>query len=98
MNRQRPSIATPLPLPIASFVLMLAIAVVCPLCKTAHANSNSAPPLTAEDLAPFLDGLIPLQMRENDIAGTVIVIVKDGKTLFSKGYGYSDVASKKPIS
>lgn len=48
---------------------MLAIVIVCPLCESAHADSNSAPPLTAEDLAPFLDGLIPFQMRQNDIAG-----------------------------
>jgi CubicO group peptidase (beta-lactamase class C family) len=97
MNR-RTSIATLHPLRVASLVLMLATAFVCPSCASAHADSNSRAPLTAEDLAPFFDGLIPLQMRQNDIAGTVILIVKDGKTLFSKGYGYADVASKKPIS
>ena len=54
--------------------------------------------LTAEDLTAFLDGLMPLQIRRADIAGAVVVVVKDGKLLFAKGYGYSDVASKKPVS
>lgn len=54
--------------------------------------------LTAEDLTSFLDGLMPLQIQRADIAGAVVVVVKDGKLLFANGYGYSDVASKKPVS
>lgn len=54
--------------------------------------------LTANDLEAFLDGVMPLQLKREDIAGAVIVVVKDGSILFSKGYGYSDVAKKKPVS
>ena len=59
---------------------------------------NGAPQLTASDVEAFLDGVIPLQLDREDIAGATVAIVKDGKLLFAKGYGYSDVASKKPIS
>ncbi|MBN1831652.1 MAG: beta-lactamase family protein [Deltaproteobacteria bacterium] len=58
----------------------------------------AAAKLTADDLAAFLDGLVPLQMERDDIAGLVIVFVKDGKTLFEKGYGYADREKKRPVS
>jgi CubicO group peptidase (beta-lactamase class C family) len=46
----------------------------------------------------FLDGLMPLQLERDDIAGAVVAVVKDGKLLFARGYGYADVATKKPVS
>jgi hypothetical protein len=48
-----------------------------------------APPqahaITAADLKAFLDGVMPLQLRREDIAGAVIAVVKDGKVLFANG-------------
>ncbi len=58
----------------------------------------SVPELTADDVGAFLDGLVPLQLGREDIAGAVIVVVKDGKILFSKGYGYADVKSRTAVS
>ena len=54
--------------------------------------------LTATDLEAFLDGLMPLQLERDDIAGAVVAVVKDGKLLFTKGYGFADAASRKPVS
>ena len=54
--------------------------------------------LTASDAEAFLEGVVPLQLAREDIAGATIVIVKDGKVLFEKGYGYADVKAKKPVS
>ncbi len=54
--------------------------------------------ITAQDLETFLDGIVPLQLQGDDIAGATISVVKDGKLLFAKGYGYSDYANKKPVS
>ena len=53
--------------------------------------------MTADDVGAFLDGIMPQQLGREDIAGAVVVVVKDGKTLFAKGYGYSDVAKKIPV-
>jgi CubicO group peptidase (beta-lactamase class C family) len=58
----------------------------------------SAPELTATDLEAFLDGLMPAQLEREDIAGAVVAVVKDGKVLFAKGYGFSDVEKRKPVS
>jgi len=54
--------------------------------------------LTAADAEAFLDGIVPQQLAQADIAGATISIVKDGKLLFAKGYGYADVEKKKPVS
>lgn len=54
--------------------------------------------LTAADVEAFLDGIVPLQLEREDLAGATIAIVKDGKLLFAKGYGYADVKNKKPVS
>jgi CubicO group peptidase (beta-lactamase class C family) len=62
------------------------------------ASPNGAHELTASDVEAFLDGLVPLQLKQADIAGATISIVKDGKLVFSKGYGYADVEKKKPVS
>ena len=54
--------------------------------------------LTASDVEAFIRGFLPPQIARDDIAGAVIVIVKDGEVLFARGYGYSDVEKKKPVS
>lgn len=54
--------------------------------------------MTATDVEAFLDGMVPMQLRREDVAGAVIVIVKDGNVLFSKGYGYADVKARVPVS
>jgi CubicO group peptidase (beta-lactamase class C family) len=54
--------------------------------------------MTTEDVSAFLDGIMPQQLAKDDIAGVVISIVKDGKVIFAKGYGYSDVAKRTPVS
>ena len=56
-----------------------------------------APDLTKADFETFLDALIPSQLRNRNIAGAVVSVVKDGQVLFQKGYGYADVEEKKPV-
>lgn len=70
-----------------------------PATKTSEQKpTSSAPELVATDLEAFLDGLVPAQLEREDIAGAVVAVVKDGKVLFAKGYGFSDVEKRKPIS
>jgi CubicO group peptidase (beta-lactamase class C family) len=54
--------------------------------------------LTASDVAAFLDAIVPLQLERENIAGATISVVKDGQLLFAKGYGFADVANRKPVS
>lgn len=54
--------------------------------------------LTGTDLEAFLDGEMPSQLNREDIAGAVISVVKDGKVIFAKGYGFSDVEKRTPVT
>ena len=54
--------------------------------------------LTASDVESFLDGILPLQLEQDDVAGATVAVVKDGKVLFARGYGFADVKQKRPIS
>lgn len=53
--------------------------------------------LTAADLEAWLDGFMPYALEQTDVAGSVVVVVKDGQVLLQKGYGYSDLATRKPV-
>src|SRR5580692_2166511 len=54
-------------------------------------------PLEKADLEAFFDGLIPLQMERSDVAGATVLVMKDGKELLKKGYGYSDITKKSSV-
>lgn len=57
----------------------------------------AAPSLTQADVDAWLDGLVPRAIRAGDIAGGVVVIVKDGEILTERGFGYADVAARIPV-
>src|SRR5882762_6243421 len=99
------------PVPAAlTLLLALSLALHAQQPKKSAAPTPSAPPaasstalpsareLTATDLEAFLDGLVPAQLEREDVAGAVVAVVKDGRVLFAKGYGFADVATRKPIS
>jgi CubicO group peptidase (beta-lactamase class C family) len=39
-----------------------------------------------------------MQLERENIAGAVVLVVKDGAIFFAKGYGYSDVEKKAPVT
>lgn len=53
--------------------------------------------LTKADAEGWLDGFVPYALQNGDVAGAVVAVVKDGAILLEKGYGYSDVAARKPV-
>jgi CubicO group peptidase (beta-lactamase class C family) len=58
---------------------------------------SAAHALERADLEAFFDGIIPLQLERSDVAGATVLVMKDGKDLLRKGYGFSEVAKKKPV-
>ncbi|HET9029287.1 MAG TPA: serine hydrolase domain-containing protein [Candidatus Aquilonibacter sp.] len=67
------------------------------LTSSVRAAAAPAPSMTTQDLSAFFSGLVPYAMKRADIPGGVLVIVKDGKVIFAKGYGYADVKTKRPV-
>ena len=81
--------------------LVMALGAANPM--VAQTSTPAAPPsvghaLTSDDAATWLDGLMPYAIRRGDIAGAVIIVVKDGQVLVEKGYGTSDVRTQAPMS
>jgi CubicO group peptidase (beta-lactamase class C family) len=70
-----------------------AVASVAPAASPGPAAAQ----LTQADVAAWLDGYMPYALERGDIAGAVVVVVKDGQVLVKKGYGYSDVAKRTPV-
>ena len=60
-------------------------------------NTAAAPSLTKDNIETFLDSIITSLMKEQNVPGCGIAIVKDTSILFSKGYGYADLENKKPF-
>src|SRR5579871_5615124 len=69
-----------------------------PAPATTPVATSMPPQLTAADLEAYLDGMMPAQLARENIAGAVIAVVKDGKVLFAKGYGYSDMEKRTPVT
>src|SRR5690554_1648876 len=64
----------------------------------AEALPTSGPPvLERADLEAWLDGFLPHALDTGDIAGAVVVVVKDGQVLLQKGYGYANLAERTPV-
>src|SRR4029077_6467551 len=72
------------------------------LVSVAAKPSEATPPNAAHllekaDLEAFFDGIIPLQLERSDVAGATVLVMKDGKELLKKGYGFVDIAKKKAV-
>jgi CubicO group peptidase (beta-lactamase class C family) len=66
-------------------------------CSTEFTGEAAPPALDHSDLEAYFDGFLPFALQRADIAGAVVVVVRDGQTLFQKGYGYADSQSGRPV-
>jgi CubicO group peptidase (beta-lactamase class C family) len=64
---------------------------------TAAPVESSPHPLERADLEAWLDGMIPYALKAGEMAGVVVMVVKDGTVVLQKGYGYSDVEKRLPM-
>jgi CubicO group peptidase (beta-lactamase class C family) len=53
--------------------------------------------LTEDDLGTFFDGFVPYAIADGDIAGATISVVKDGRLLFARGYGFADLKTHRRV-
>ena len=58
------------------------------------ASPDGVHDLTKADVDTWLDGYLPYALRTGDIPGAVVTVVKDGKILTARGFGYADVAKQ----
>ena len=78
-----------------------------PVAPSATATAPAAAALPATPTGPhaldkadvdaWLDGYMPYALHSGDIPGAVVVVVKDGKILTARGFGYADVDKRTPV-
>ncbi len=84
------------------FLLMFAQAV------TARTNDGTKPEAPAKAIAEglkntaeveaFFNNLMPELMEKHHVPGSSVSLVKDGKLIFARGYGYANLDTKKPVN
>jgi CubicO group peptidase (beta-lactamase class C family) len=52
---------------------------------------------TESELASFMDAALAAQRKAYPIAGVAVSVVGDGRILFARGYGFSDVEKRTPV-
>lgn len=61
-------------------------------------GQGSLPQPSDEAIAAFIDSYISRAVAERGIPGAAVVLVKDGRAFFERGYGVGDYESRRPIS
>jgi len=83
---------------LASIIVAAAAASVLSGARADVPQPAAPAPLTAEDAAAFLDGMMPTSMAIGDVAGATVAIVKDDALLLTRAYGLADVKKHIPVS
>ncbi len=91
MNNQRAARMKPLRL-IVLVILFLNATCLPPPTPAQAASTDSS--INTKELETLFDPIFAGQMEKLHIPGAVVAVVKDGKILFTKGYGYADLEKK----
>ncbi len=85
-------IANPRTFLVAVFILFISLLGQSQIIQTGTKNNN----VDYERLAK-IDGLVNEYISKNWLTGAVSIVIKDNQVVQYKGYGYADVATKKPM-
>ena len=72
-------------------IILLFVLLGATLCSRSQAKLDSL------DILYFMDGVVQTHLRDKHIAGATICVVKDGRILLVKGYGFSDIKKQTPV-
>lgn len=53
--------------------------------------------LSQSDVDAWLDGFMPYALEQGDVAGAVVVVVRDGRVLTQRGFGYADIGARTAV-
>lgn len=63
----------------------------------AMAEALPASDLNKADVDAWLDGFMPYALERGNAAGAVVVVVKDGKPITQRGFGFADIEKRRPV-
>lgn len=80
-------------------ILLSLVAILAAFCPafTPPARARAGQNLDAAALEAFFDAYLSAEMEKNHVAGAVVTVVQGEQPLFSKGYGYANVAEGLPV-
>src|SRR5215471_13927737 len=61
------------------------------------ARSQSAGPLSADEMEAFVGPLVREELDQHRAIGIAIAVVREGQVLFARGYGYTDAHRRVAI-
>jgi CubicO group peptidase (beta-lactamase class C family) len=68
---------------------------------TAQIPGNTVPPADGPsdpvEVEAFLDQVMPAALAQYNVPGATVAVVKDGRLVVARGYGYDDLANRTPI-
>jgi CubicO group peptidase (beta-lactamase class C family) len=67
------------------------------LANSTSANVTTSGPTDPEELEAFMDGAVNALLKAHHIPGVTVAMVKDGRVILSKGYGYADIDERRPV-
>ena len=79
---------------------MLGLAIGLGLAAPAHAETTPAAAGTPGDpsgIGSLIDAVATGQLAHDRIPGAAVVVVRNGRQVFAKGYGVADVATGAPV-
>src|SRR5688572_2198140 len=62
-------------------------------CLTRIVSAQNAP-----GLGSLMDSVVPAAMAAERIPGAVVTVVRDGRVIFSKGYGFADLGTRRAMT
>jgi CubicO group peptidase (beta-lactamase class C family) len=86
-----------------SIATILLVAILCAASWPASTHASTVPERgsnspTVAQVEAYVDAYMAKSMEKNHIIGATISVVHNGKTLFSKGYGYENIVTKRRVS
>ena len=78
------------------FLRRLALLLLVAACLPRPATAQDAPEFSP-DLADAIDAVVADQMETPRLPGVAVVVVKDGATVFQRGYGVADVTTGRAV-
>jgi CubicO group peptidase (beta-lactamase class C family) len=84
-------------LTILLFVGMAYASTVASPAASSNASSYSCGPTDEKVLATFMDGVVSAQIIAYHIPGATVAVVKDGRIILCKGYGYADIDKRQKV-
>jgi len=98
MNATRNVTRRAMALVVVALLASLSLLTACGSTSSSASLPPREPPagkhqLTTEDVNAWLDGKLPDALKNGDIPGAVVSVVKDGQVVTTRGYGWADTGA-----